>query len=136
MADFKIRTKNRQTIDGEHDTVEECAEGRVCLKGGKKYIIYKVKTENGENSVIITVSDGRVTVKRSGAVSSSMVFDRNRKTQTVYRMPYGNLNMEITTDKIVDAMTEDGGRLRIVYTMMMQGQKFCNDIEITADRNV
>lgn len=71
-----------------------------------------------------------MTVKRSGATKSSMVFDRRKKTKSRYRMPYGTLDMVITTEKIVNALTENGGQLRLVYTIMMQGQMIYNDMRI------
>ena len=89
--------------------------------------MYKTETD----SVMIIVAKDSVTVKRSGSVNSTMVFERGKKTKTIYNMPYGKWLMEIETEKIVNAMTETGGRLRLVYAMTIQGQRIFNDMRIT-----
>lgn len=125
-----ISVTNRQRIDGRNDTIEETAQGSLYVKNGKTYIIYKTETENGISSNTI-IADGRtVTVKRSGFHSAVLRFDRTRRTQTVCRMPYGNMMMEIETEKIVNALTENGGKLRLVYTTHLQGQIIYNDMSI------
>lgn len=131
---MKIKVINKQNIDGQNDIIEEKAEGSYYRKNAKTYIIYKVKDENCENSVMITVSEESVTVKRSGGADTIMVFDRMRKTKTRYRTMYGELEMEIQTEKLVNALNDDGGKLRLVYTMIMQGQKIYNDMEITVEQ--
>lgn len=127
---FKISVTNRQHIDDRQDTVNETAEGSLYIRNGKKYIIYRAETENGTEACTIISDGGRVTVKRSGGTSSVMTFDRSRRTRTLYRMPYGSMFMDIETAKIVDALSESGGQLRLVYTIMLQGQEIYNDMSI------
>ena len=124
---LKIEVINHQNIDGQIDTVEERAPVKVNTLKGKIYLMYKTETD----SVMIIAAKDSVTVKRSGSVDSTIVFERNKKTKTTYNMPYGKWLMEIETEKIVNAMTETGGRLRLVYTMTIQGQKIFNDMKIT-----
>lgn len=130
---MNIKVINKQGIDGQTDIVEENADGSYYRKNGKTFILYKVKGESCINSVMITVTDENVTVKRSGEADSIMVFDRMRKTRTRYRTFYGEIELEIHTEKTVNALTENGGKLRLVYTMLMQGQKIYNDMEITVE---
>lgn len=129
-----IKVVNRQRIDGEDDTVREEAHGKIYIKNGKTYIIYT--TNDGSSSNMIIAAEKTVTVKRRGETSSVMEFDKTRRTRTTYRMPYGNMPMEIETEKIVNALTEDGGKLRLVYTVSMQGQRICNDMRIIVERMV
>lgn len=124
---LKIEVINNQNIDGQIDIVEEKADVKVNTLNGKIYLMYKTETD----SVMIIVAKDSVTVKRSGSVNSTMVFERGKKTKTIYNMPYGKWLMEIETEKIVNAMTETGGRLRLVYAMTIQGQRIFNDMRIT-----
>ncbi len=124
---FNISIVNRQIIDGRRDTVRESSEGSLYVRDGKTYIIYK--TENGSEACTIIAGD-TVTVKRHGETASVMKFDKLRRTRTLYSMPYGKMLMEIETEKIVNALSEDGGRLRLVYTITVQGQKIYNDMSI------
>lgn len=127
---FPIKVMNHQNIDGQKDIIEETAIGSFYVKNGKIYILYKTADETGFSSNTIIAEEDTVTVKRSGATKSSIVFDRRKRTKSRYRMPYGTLDMEITTEKIVNALTEDGGQLRLVYTIMTQGQMIYNDMRI------
>ena len=124
---LKIEVINNQNIDGQIDIVEEKADVKVNTLNGKIYLMYKTETD----SVMIIVAKDSVTVKRSGNVNSTMVFERGKKTKTIYNMPYGKWLMEIETEKIVNAMTETGGRLRLVYAMTIQGQRIFNDMRIS-----
>lgn len=127
---FNISVTNHQIIDGQRDTVRESAVGSLYIKNGRAYIIYKVEKENGTEACTIIASKGNVTVKRHGETGSVMVFDRSRCTRTLYHMPYGRMHMEIETEKIVNALTENGGQLRLVYTIVVQGQRIYNDMRI------
>ena len=48
---------------------------------------------------------------------------------------YGVIDVTADTKKIVNALTEDGGKLRLVYNLIMQGAKIENDMEITVRRD-
>lgn len=128
---LNINVINHQEIDGEKDIIEENALGSCYEKNGKTYILYKTKTELGEVSNILITDGYTVTLKRTGASASTMIFDKKKSTSTVYRMPYGNIQMEITTEKIVNALSNGTGTLKIFYTITMQGQKICNNMRIT-----
>ncbi len=127
---FNIEVTNHQTIDGTKDEICERAQGSLYIKDSKIYIIYKLTSDEGETSVIVTIQKDNVTVKRTGSVSSKMIFDKNKKTQLKYNTMYGSIDTVIDTQKIVNAITEDGGKLRLVYTLTMQGAKMYNDMVI------
>ncbi len=82
-------------------------------------------------SVMIIISDKETTVKRSGETKNTMTFERNAKTLSWYNTPYGRFGIEIFTEKIMNALTENGGKFRIIYTMTMQGQGIYNDMKIS-----
>ena len=127
---FNIEVTNHQTIDTTKDEICERAQGSLYIKDNKTYIIYKLTSDEGETSVIVTVGKDNVTVKRTGSVSSKMIFDKNKKTYLKYNTMYGSIDTVIDTQKIVNAITQDGGKLRLVYTLTMQGAKMYNDMVI------
>ena len=129
--DFNIRVVNKQRIDDSVDEITEEAVGKYSIKNGKTYILYKTEEENVETTTIITVDNDTVTVKRSGSVTSVMVLDRNKKTEFKYNTMYGVIDVILNTAKIVNALTPDGGKLRLIYTLTMQGAKIYNDMEIS-----
>ena len=129
--DFNIRVVNKQKIDESVDEITEEAVGKYSIKNGKAYILYKTKEENVETTTVITVDNDTVTVKRSGSVASMMVLDRNKKTEFKYNTMYGVIDVILDTARIVNALTPDGGKLRLIYTLIMQGAKIYNDMEIS-----
>lgn len=131
---FKISVVNTQRIDDTADKICEEGTGSFYIKGDKMYIIYKTEEEGITTSSIITVEKNRVTVKRNGAVSSKMILDRGKKTEFKYNTMYGMIDVVTDTSKIVNALTERGGKLRMVYDLIMQGAKLCNDTTITVDK--
>jgi uncharacterized beta-barrel protein YwiB (DUF1934 family) len=59
-----------------------------------------------------------------------MNYIAGRKTPLRYNTQYGVIDMEIDTIRIHNALNENGGMLRLVYTITMQGSKTYNDTEI------
>lgn len=127
---YIIEVFNEQVIDGEKGSVTEKASGNYTLKNGKAYIRYKTLHEEGNTLTTVIAEGDTVTIKRSGAVSSSMIFRKNIKTSFLYRLPYGSIPMEIDTEFIKNALSEHGGTLIIRYSLVAQGEKYENNITI------
>ena len=131
INNYDITILNRQTIDGEEDTIEEKSVGSFRVMDGKAYIMYKTHGEDGdETTSVITVSDEGVKIKRKGAVVADMIYTQGEKTAFLYRLPFGAMDMEIYTKSIKNSLDENGGTLRIVYTLFVQGAKMENDMQI------
>lgn len=128
---YKITVVNRQTIDGKTDTIEETACGSYYEKNGKQYIIYKAVNEGGTISSMIKIDGEEMVIKRSGEVSSSMTYRADRKSRFMYNLPYGSLEMEIDTQRLVTRLGERGGTVELMYTLTVQGEKYFNDMKIT-----
>lgn len=127
---YIIEVFNEQVIDGKKGSVTEKASGNYTLKNGKAYIRYQTSHE-GENTLTTVIAeDDTVTIKRSGAVSSAMVFKMNIKTSFLYRLMYGSIPMEIDTETIENSLRENGGTLIIRYSLIAQGEKYENNITI------
>ncbi len=135
-TDFKIKVVNKQRIDNSIEEICEEAVGMFSIKNSKVYIIYKTVDDGVKTTTTITVDGDVVTVKRSGNTSSNIVLDRKKKTEFKYNTMYGIIDVIADTKKIVNALDEQGGKLRLVYTLIMQGAKIENDMEIAVWRNI
>lgn len=131
---YDITIYNKQTFDGREEVIEEKNEGSFIIKNKKVYILYKSTDDGVETSSMLTVSDDGVHLKKRGNVSSDMYYKRNAKTIFMYKLPFGSIEMEIDTVRIINALTEEGGNLRIVYTLTAQGEKYYNDMKITVSK--
>ena len=127
---YTITVKTRQILDNDTDIIEEKGEGRYFEKDKKKYILYKTESD----SVMITVEKNEVRIKRSGSVDSLMVYIKGKTTDFKYRLPYGMMKVRLETGKIIDALGENGGELRLIYTLDMNNMKLYNDTRITLKR--
>ena len=123
--------RNKQTIDGETNVIEELAYGSLYEKNGKWYIIYKTEDDGDRISSLIKIADNEVSIKRSGNINSMMVYKTGAKREFMYGTPYGEIAMELETHRIITDIAENGGRVDMVYTLNVQGEKYFNDMEIT-----
>lgn len=131
INDYDITILNRQIIDGEEDTIEEKTIGSFRIMDEKAYIMYKSRGEDGDETIsVINVSCDGVKIKRKGAVTADMIYRTGEKTAFLYRLPFGAMDMEIYTKSIENSLNENGGTLRIVYTLFVQGATMENDMQI------
>lgn len=129
--EYRIIVSNKQTIDNETDTIDEIAYGRYYEKNGKQYIIYKTENDGDKTSSVIKAEKDCITIKRSGSINSTMVYKITSKRSFIYHLPYGDIEMEIETHKISSNLGAEGGGIRLVYTLTVQGEKYYNDMNIT-----
>ena len=129
--DYRVIVKNKQTIDGETNTIEEMAYGSLYEKNGKWYVLYKTEEDGDEISSMIKLEGDEVSIKRSGSINSSMVYKTGEKRDFVYNTPYGGIEMELLTHRIISDIDETGGSVELVYTLWVQGEEYFNDMKIT-----
>lgn len=127
--EYRIIVRNKQTIDSETDVIEEIAYGSFNEKNGKYYIMYKLDGEDKISSMI-KADDTTVTIKRGGSAKSSMVYKSGEKHSFLYEVPFGRLQMETETHRVINNLDENGGTIELVYTLTVQGEKYFNDMKI------
>ncbi|MEF9959381.1 MAG: DUF1934 domain-containing protein [Niameybacter sp.] len=124
---FKLVTTQKYE---EHDHIEEMMiEGVVAERNGSQYIKFEQvdTTYNVTINNLIKVKEGVVTIKRSGALNATMIFDLAKPYTTDYETPYGTLDVAVTTHEIKSHFA-DGVSLMISYEIMMQGKKISDNI--------
>lgn len=130
MQNLKLKLVTSQQYE-EHDNVDEMIiEGVVAERNGSSYITFKQFDPNYNVTInnLVKIKNGIVSIKRSGAIESNMVFDVEKPYATHYETPYGKLNIYVTTHEIESEITEENVKLRIKYEMMMQGKKISDNI--------
>ncbi len=127
---YIIKVINAQTIDSVTDTIEQSAKGSYYEKGDKKYILYKTEENNIITSTIIIIENGTVIIRRKGEIESNMHFVRGETTTSSYILPYGKMIIHINTEAINDSLNIYGGELSLKYELLIQGEKYYNDMKI------
>ena len=116
---------NRQTMDGETDITTLSAVGN--WENG--VLTYETCEDGVTDRTRLTVGE-TVTMERTGALSSRLVFEKGVTHRCAYGTPYGTLDLLVTTHRIVNKLTATGGSLTLDYTLNAGGAPLHNEIEI------
>ncbi len=121
IKDVVVSIKGIQGMDDDTDTVELTTEGQFGYKDGQYYITYeegqlfdsaeRVKTQ------LYIKNDNSVVLQRSGSLKSRMVIVKGERNTCYYSTPHGDLSIGIYGEEIENCLSENGGRVRLKYTI-------------------
>lgn len=120
--DYVITIKGMQTYDDDDNTdIEMMVEGDFTFEDGKYFIDYEETEATGMEgtSTTIEIDSDYVSLTRSGAVATTLLFIKDRQTTSYYETPYGTMMMGITTEDVNADLTPDGGKVSVKYSMSM-----------------
>ena len=107
------------------ESFEMVTEGSISAENGRIDIKYLEGAEGlppWTTSVSFDVNDrGIISIIRSGELSHSFVIEQGNRHNSVYRTPYGPLEMCVRGRKVVNEMTENGGKIALDYTVELRG---------------
>ena len=133
MDNANITLIMKQTADGEVDTSELFTKGEFRLHNGEYFVDYDESEATGyEGShVQLRINDKLVTMTRTGAAFSSLIFERGERHFCHYGTEYGDCMIGITTVGLDTDLDESGGRIFIKYTLDVNaGLMLTNEITI------
>ncbi len=130
MNTIPLKLITTQHYEDHTNTEEQAIDAVVACRNGSQYITFKqVMPEHRiEVSNLIKFKDGKVTIKRSGALSSHMEFEVGKPYATDYETPYGKLDVRVQTQEVVCEVLQDDVNLKICYEMIMQGNKISDNM--------
>ena len=70
----------------------------------------------------VTVEKDRVTILRSGKISTCMILEPEKRHISCYETPYGEIMLGVYTDALAVDLTEDGGFVEFAYTIDSNGE--------------
>lgn len=109
------------TESTESDTLT--VDANLAAENGKITLSYKQKSEGGECKTNLTVKDKTVTLTRSGAIESVMIFSEGKTTETLYSIPPYSFDASIETKRIKSSLCSTGGTLELLYFITVGGAK-------------
>ncbi len=118
-----LSIRGEQYFDGvDPDATELMTEGTLCLTETGMILSYEETELTGMEGTTTTfeLSGPRVTLTRSGAVNSQMVFEEGRQHTSLYETPYGELSVDIQTSVLKHNLSERGGILEIKYSIAVE----------------
>ncbi len=117
-----ISIRGKQSLqDAGDETIELVTEG-VLSKTEKGYALsYQESQLTGLEGTTTTfqVEGNQVTLLRTGAVNSQMVFQQGRQHLSLYNTPYGSLSIGVSTRRIRSTLDDCGGELLIDYAIQI-----------------
>jgi len=119
-----LSVRGEQYYDGiDPDATELMTEGTmVLMEDGALLLSYQETELTGMEGTTTTfeVRGSVVTLTRSGAVNSQMVFEEGRQHTSLYETPYGELTVDIQTSLLRHNLTERGGIMEIKYSIAVE----------------
>ena len=135
MKNVMITVKGVQGIDNEKDTVELTTEGKFGQKDGKYFISYEegqlMESASAKTNIYIN-SPKSLVLTRKGDINSRLEIEEDLRKTCFYSTPIGELNMGIYGEKVDINLNENGGSVRLVYTIDSDLKLLSrNEVEIT-----
>ena len=115
-----ISVRGEQYFDGvDPDATELMTEGTLETTDTGLLLRYRESELTGMEGTETTFEIGprRVILRRSGSVSSQMVFEEGRRHLSMYDTPYGALSVGINTRKMRAELDARGGSIEIDYAI-------------------
>lgn len=100
---------------------ETNSNGFLKISDTHSTIEYVEEGEGGKTATEITVEEGKITVKKRGAVNSDMCFSEGLLHKSVYGVPPFSFDTTVKTRKIRSSLTKEGGKIDIYYDMSIGG---------------
>lgn len=118
MKEVMLKIKGKQVSpEGEENVIELITEGKFYIKNGSYYLVYDETEISGMegSTTTLKIQDHKVLMKRFGTNSSSLIFEKGKKHKTEYITAYGDMFVEVTTNKL-NVEIDDVGKGNIVLS--------------------
>ena len=118
-----LSIQGRQTYVGqEPEVIRLDTEGTMEFRNGGWDITYEESELTGLAGVTTTfrVEPDRVTLVRTGKLTSTMVFQEGVPHDSLYRMEFGALMISVNATRLFFDIVEDGGSIDLVYNIIIE----------------
>ena len=118
-----LSIQGRQTYVGqEPEVIRLDTEGTMEFRNGGWDITYEESELTGLAGVTTTfrVEPDRVTLVRTGKLTSTMVFQEGVPHDSLYRMEFGALMISVNATRLFFDIVPDGGSIDLVYNIIIE----------------
>lgn len=118
-----LTIQGRQSYMGqEPDVIRLDTEGTMEFRDGGWDITYEESELTGLAGVTTTfrVEREKVTLIRTGMLSSTMVFQEGVAHDSLYHMEYGTLMISIMATRVAFDIVAEGGTIDLVYSIVIE----------------
>ncbi len=118
-----LSIRGRQSyLDQEPEVIELVTEGHLEPRENGWLLTYEESDLTGMEGVTTTfrIEPGKITLTRTGALSSEMVFQEGVIHESLYKVEFGALMISVCASKIAAKLTEAGGTVELVYSIEIE----------------
>lgn len=118
-----LSIQGRQTYVGqEPELIRLDTEGTMEFRNGGWDITYEESELTGLAGVTTTfrVEPDKVTLIRTGKLTSTMVFQEGVPHDSLYRMEFGALMISVNATRLFFDIVPDGGSIDLVYNIIIE----------------
>ena len=114
-----LSIKGTQHEFGEDGVTEVITTGNYYFRNGKHYIVYdELIPDTGEQvSSTLKMTPNRIDMIKHGSHSAHMVFEANTKNMSIYRKPYGVMEVCFNTFSVDFEENEDRIHAQTLYAL-------------------
>lgn len=118
-----VSIKSKQIVDNEEENIELITTGKFYNKDNAFYVVYDETEISGMEGTTTTVKIGKeeVNLIRFGTTNTRMSFKRGVKDVSLYRTPYGVLEIVINPYAVEIDVDDSGGEVRMGYGLESGG---------------
>lgn len=108
--------------DADPEVIELTTEGQLTWRDNGWEISYEESDLTGLEGVHTTfrVEQGQVTLKRTGKLSSQMVFREGIPHESLYQMDFGALLITVCAKQIAAHISAQGGTVDLIYSIEIE----------------
>ena len=121
-VDINILSVISSVGSSDEERAESDYKGTLTVAGDKLCLSYSERTEGGEMRTEIHLCEGRVVVKRRGAIVSDMVFSEGKRNTSVYSIPPHSFDMTVECRRLKAQIGDREGRVDLLYKMEIGGE--------------
>ena len=109
------------------DPMQVLTRGTLFQKGKSQTLRYLESQEDEstgevtEAEIELELQKDQVMMSRTGEYASMMMFQRNRRYETTYHTPYGDLPMSVYARDVQCDLQRGSGKVHLKYELSMQG---------------
>ena len=121
--DVVLSIRGKQTyVDQEPDIIELVTEGTMEFRDGGWDISYEESELTGLAGVTTTfrVEPGKVTLDRTGKLTSRMVFQQGVAHESLYQMEFGALMLTVQATFVYFDLIPEGGVIDLTYQIEIE----------------
>lgn len=113
----------------ENEAIEVVTPANYYCKNGKHYVIYDEIMEGIpgtiKNKIKITGTDS-MEIMKTGISNAHMIFEKNKKNQTYYQTPYGQMLIGVNTRDMEVNVTEKNIDIMVDYELDINHEPLAN----------